>query len=312
MIGLMHPWVLLALPLPVIAWLLLPAVAAKASLPVPLPIRNLIVRLSEAGERRRIATPEHIWLKVLGWAFIILALAGPHLREETLLKPTGRDLIVAIDLSASMEEADMELDGRQVQRHEVVRRLIGDFIRARKGDRIGLIAYGHEAFLIAPLSYDVEAVAASIDELTIGLPGHRTDLGRAIGLAVKTFEPEEEASRVLILLSDGEDNSGELTGGDAAELAAGRGIRIYTIGFASTVESDGAEVLRTIAAASQGRFFWAKTSGALGQTSSTINALEAIERPEEADHIIRDWSQYAIALALLSLAGLIFAEIRGR
>lgn len=308
----MHPWVLLALPLPYLAWRLLPAIAARASLPVPMPVRNLIVRLAETSERRRIATPEHIWLKVSGWVFILLALAGPHLREETLLKPTGRDLIVAIDLSASMEEVDMELDGKPAQRHDVVRRLISDFIRGRKGDRIGLIAYGHEAFLIAPLSYDVEAVAASIDELTIGLPGHRTDLGRAIGLAVKTFDSEDEASRVLILLSDGEDNSGELTGGDAADLAASQGIRIYTIGFASNIESDGAGVLRTIATTSKGRFFWARTSDDLGDTSSTINGLEAIERPEEEDHIIRDWSHYAIALALLTMAGLVFAEIRGR
>ena len=312
MIGFLHPWLLLALPLPLVAWRLLPAISAKASLPVPPAVRNLIVRLSQAGERRRSAAPEHLWLKLAGWGFIVLALAGPHIREETLVRPTGRDLIVAIDLSASMEEADMELDGRPAERHQVVRQMIGDFIRSRKGDRIGLIAYGHEAFLIAPLSYDVDAVASSIDELKIGLPGHRTDLGRAVGLAVKTFEPEAKASRVLVLLSDGEDNSGELTGGDAADLAAARGIRVHTVGFASNVEADGAEVLRTIAAASKGRFFWARSSDDLGATSREITRLEPTERPEEEDHIIRDLSKYAIALALLSMAGLVVAEIRGR
>ena len=312
MIDLMHPWVLLALPLPFLAWRLLPAIAANASLPVPAPIRNLIVGLSQAGERRLRGLPEHLWPKLIGWALIVLALAGPHLREETLLTPTGRDLIVAIDLSASMEEPDMELDGQPAQRHEVVRRLIGDFIRARKGDRVGLIAYGHEAFLIAPLSYDVDAVAASIDELTIGLPGHRTDLGRAIGLAVKTFEPDAEASRVLVLLSDGEDNSGELTGTDAADLAAGRQIRIHTIGFSSNIEADGADVLRSIAGAAGGEFFWARTSRDLDDTSRTISDLEPTERPEEEEHIIRDLSHYAVVLALAMMAWLVVAEIRTR
>lgn len=312
MIAFMHPWVLAALPLPYLAWRLLPAVAANASLPVPVPIRNLIVGLSAAGERHRQGVPEHLWLKLAGWAFLVVALAGPHVREETLLQPTGRDLIVAIDLSASMEEADMELDGRLVQRHEVVRLMIGDFIRARKGDRVGLIAYGHEAFLIAPLSYDVDAVAASIDELKIGLPGHRTDLGRAIGLAIKTFDDQDEATRVLVLLSDGEDNSGELTGGDAADMAASRGIRVHTIGFSSNIEADGADVLRTIAAATEGRFFWAKSSRDLRSTSSDISAMEPTERPAEEEHIIRDWSQYAVMLALVAMAALVLAEIRAR
>lgn len=312
MIGLMHPWVLAALPLPILAWYLLPAIAAKASLPVPQTVRNLIVRLAEIGERRRIATPEHLWLKLLGWVAIVVALAGPHLREETLLTPTGRDLIVAIDLSASMEEPDMVLDGQQAQRHDVVRKLIGDFIRGRKGDRVGLIAYGHEAFLIAPLSYDVNAVAASIDELTIGLPGHRTDLGRAIGLAVKTFDGQPKASRVVILLSDGEDNSGELTGADAAAMAASREIRVHTIGFSSNIEADGAEVLRKIAAASAGQFFWAKTTSDLGATSAEINRMEAVERPKEEDFIIHDWSHWAVVVALAAMAALVLVEIRGR
>ena len=312
MISLMHPWVLLALPLPLLAWRLLPVIAANASLPVPVPIQRLIVRLSESGEGRLRGLPENIWPKLLGWVLIIVALAGPHIREETLLTPTGRDLIVAIDLSASMEDRDMELDGRPAQRYEVVSRLIGDFIRGRKGDRVGLIAYGHEAFLIAPLSYDVGAVAASIDELTIGLPGHRTDLGRAIGLAVKTFEPDAETSRVLVLLSDGEDNSGELTGADAADLAAARGIKVHTIGFSSNIEADGADVLRTIAEAAGGRFFWASTSDDLGATSGVINDLEPTDRPAEEEHIIRDLSQYAVLLALAAMAWLVIAEIRAR
>ena len=147
-------------------------------------------------------------------------------------------------------------------------------------------------------------------ELEIGLPGHRTDLGRAIGLAVKTFDPEQEASRVLVLLSDGEDNSGELTGADAADLAARNGVRIHTVGFAANIEADGAEVLRTIAHATDGRFFWASSTADLAATSREISAMEPASRPEEENHILRDWSPYIVVLALMVLGGLVVQTVR--
>lgn len=310
MIDLLRPWVFVLLPLPFLAWRVLPAVAANAALPVPAPIRGLFSGLSDQGQRRQQRRPEDLWLKFLGWVLLLVALAGPYSRDSILLTPTGRDLMIAIDLSSSMEQQDMVLDGVSVPRYVVVRRMLQDFIKARKGDRVGLIAYGHEAYLISPLGYDVDAVAAVLDELEIGLPGHRTDLGRAIGLAVKTFDPEPEANRLLVLLSDGEDNSGELTGLDAANLAARQGIRIHTVGFASNIEADGADVLKSIAHTAQGKFFWAKTAADLAATSHEISDMEPVARPEEENHIVRDWSLYAVALVLLLLAGLVVQEIR--
>lgn len=309
MIDLMRPWVFVLLPLPLLAWRILPAIAANAALPVPAPIRGLISGLSDEGRRRR-RRPEDLWIKALGWALLVVALAGPYSRDSILVTPTGRDLMIAVDLSASMEQQDMVLDGVSVPRFVAVRELLKDFIKARKGDRVGLIAYGHEAYLISPLGYDVDAVAAVLDELAIGLPGHRTDLGRAIGLAVKTFDAEQDAGRVLVLLSDGEDNSGELTGFDAAVLAAKHSVRIHTIGFASNIEADGAEVLRNIAHNADGVFFWARSTADLAATSRAINEMEPTERPEEENRILRDWSLYAVAAVLLLLAGLIVQEIR--
>jgi Ca-activated chloride channel family protein len=310
MIELLRPWVLVLLPLPFLAWRFLPPVAANAALPVPAPIRTLIAGMSDQGQRRQRDRPENLWLKVLGWVLLLVALSGPQTRESILLTPTGRDLMVAVDLSASMEERDMTLDGQDVARYVVVRKMVSDFIKARKGDRVGLIGYGHESYLISPLSYDVSAVAAVLGELEIGLPGHRTDLGRAIGLAVKTFDPEQASSRVLVLLSDGEDNSGELTGTDAAELAAKHDIRIHTVGLSSNIDADGAEILRRIAHSASGEFFWAQSASDLAATSNEISKLEPATRPEEEDHIMRDWSLYAIALALLVLAALVVQEIR--
>ncbi|MGI9452025.1 MAG: VWA domain-containing protein [Geminicoccaceae bacterium] len=310
MIELLRPWVFFLLPLPYLAWRWLPLLDAKAALPVPAPIRDLIVGLSAQGQRRHQDRPEGLWLKALGWVLLLIALSGPHSRESILLTPTGRDLMVAVDLSASMEEEDMALNGDGASRYLVVREMLKDFIEARRGDRVGLIAYGHEAFLISPFSYDVDAVAAVIDELEIGLPGHRTDLGRAIGLAIKTFDAEQDASRVLVLLSDGEDNSGELTGPDAAALAAAHGIRIHTIGFASNIEADGAAILRTIAGHTEGEFFWAKSASDLTATSREISSLEPTTRPEEEDYIMRDWSPYAVTATLVVLALLVMQSIR--
>ena len=310
MIDLLRPWVLVLMPLPFLAWRVLPAIATNAALPVPAPIRGLFSGLSDQRRRRHRRRPEDLWLKALGWVLLLVALAGPYSRESILLTPTGRDLMIAVDLSASMEQQDMVLDRASVPRYVVVQRMLKNFIKARKGDRVGLIAYGHEAYLISPLGYDVDAVAAVLDELEIGLPGHRTDLGRAIGLAVKTFDQEPEASRVLLLLSDGEDNSGELTGFDAASLAAQHGIRIHTVGFASNIEADGADVLKNIAYNTQGKFFWAKTADDLAATSREISDMEPTTRPEEENHIVRDWSLYAVALVLFLLAGLVVQEIR--
>ncbi len=310
MIEFLRPWALALLPLPLAAWWLLPALAADAALPVPAPIGGLISGLSGQGRRRRWGGPEDLWLKALGWVVLVVALAGPYSRETILVTPTGRDLMVAIDLSASMEEPDMAWNGDGASRYVVARAMVGDFIKSRRGDRVGLIVYGHEAYLIAPLTYDVEAVAAVLGELEIGLPGHRTDLGRAIGLAVKTFDSKQDAGRVLVLLSDGEDNSGELTGPDAADLAARRDIRIHTIGFASNIQADGADILRTIAHNTGGVFFWAQSAAGLAATSREISDREPATRPEEEDYMVRDWSVYAIALVLIILAGLVVQGIR--
>ena len=121
MIDLLRPWAFLLLPLPVLAWRLLPALAANAALPVPAPIRNLIADLSDQGQRRHQGRPEDLWLKALGWVLLVVALSGPQTRESILLTPTGRDLMIAVDLSASMEEQDMALNGVGMPRYLIVR-----------------------------------------------------------------------------------------------------------------------------------------------------------------------------------------------
>ena len=110
-------------------------------------------------------------LKAACWIALVVALAGPFVQKPAALKPTGRDVIVAFDLSASMAEQDMSVGDRKLARIDVIREKLGAFIRGRKGDRIALIGFATSAFLIAPPTYDVTAVSEMLDEMTIGLPG---------------------------------------------------------------------------------------------------------------------------------------------
>ncbi len=151
-----------------------------------------------------------------------------------------------------MAQKDMVVDGENVSRLSVVHDLVGAFINNRVGDRVGLIAFSQEAFLIAPLTFDIRAVVGLLDELAIGLPGHRTDLGRAVGLTIRTFKKQPPATRVLVVISDGEDNTGALAVDDAVRLASQQDIRLHTIGFSSEIKADGSAVLRHMAEATGG------------------------------------------------------------
>ncbi len=299
----------LFLPAPALAWWLLPALAARAVLPVPAGVRDLLMALTHARHRQGYDIPTGFWLRVAGWVLLIIALAGPQTSGAPLLKPTGRDLIVAVDLSSSMDENDMMENSAPVARYEIVRKLLGRFIEQRAGDRVGLIAFGHDAFLVAPLTFDSKATAATLSELTIGLPGHRTDLGRAVGLAIQTFKDTPSGNRVLVLLSDGEDNSGALTGSDAAKLAASYDITIHTIGFASAIDSDGAQTLSSMASATGGAYYLAQSAEALEAVSEKIEAIEPTAVDESADRVRKDWNGFVILLCILALAGIAVREL---
>jgi Ca-activated chloride channel family protein len=181
-------------------------------------------------------------------------------------------------------------------------------VEQRIGDRVGLIAFSQEAFLIAPLTFDIGAVIGLLDELGIGLPGHRTDLGRAVGLTIQTFRKEPPATRVLLVISDGEDNTGALAVDDAVRLAAQHDIRIHTIGFSSDLKPDGAAVLRRMAQATGGAYLVAQSPQALAAIADEIDRIEP--SATEQDAVRRDWSRLALLAALTALAPLAWREAR--
>src|SRR5688500_15936430 len=168
------------------------------------------------------------------WALAVLAATRPQFVGEPVALPmTGRDLLLSVDLSGSMEEQDFQLNGQWVDRLTALKSVATDFIERRVGDRVGLILFGREAYLQAPLTFDRATVSTLLDEAVIGLAGKETAIGDSIGLAIRTLEDAgvEEGRRVLILLTDGANTAGSVDPRKAAELAAQRKLVIYTIGI---------------------------------------------------------------------------------
>ncbi len=192
-------------------------------------------------------------------------------------------------------------------RLNAVKIVAGDFIQKREGDHIGLILFGSQAYLQAPLTFDRKTVTTLLEESFISLAGRSTAIGDAIGLAVKRLRDEDEANRVLILLTDGANTAGEVEPLKAAELAAKKGMKIYTIGVGNRYSRDLNETtLKTVADITGGRYFRAHNIEELAQIYQLLDELEPVERNTQSYR--PTWSLFywplAIAMALASILGL--------
>lgn len=321
-------WVLLALPLP---WLLrrlqegrrLESGAALA-VPAGSPLAGLVA--TGSGSSRRA-----LWRAILLWAVWVLALVAAarpqHVGEPISLPVSGRDLLLAVDLSGSMEEQDFEIGGRRVDRLTATKAVAQEFIAQRIGDRLGLILFGREAYLQTPLTFDRETVRTLLNESMIGLAGKETAIGDAIGLAIRTLEDAgvEGERRVLILLTDGANTAGEVDPLKAAELAAARSMTIYTIGigadvmlqqslFGARVVNPSADLdentLRQIADMTGGRYFRARDVAELAQIYDELDRLEPAESDEAGYRPVTEFFFWPLGAAvLLALAGTLLAAL---
>jgi len=211
MIQFAWPWIFILLPLPGLAWYFLPPVknTNKAALRVPFFSEWIDLRKQLSTNHQRKSEPL-FWL-ILVWVFLVIASARPEWVGDPIHLPvSGRDLMMAVDLSGSMNQPDFSIDGEQVNRLTVVKAVGGDFIERRQGDRLGLILFGRNAYVQTPLTYDRTTVKTMLYEAEIGMAGKETAIGDAIGLAVKRFKDRPEESRVLILLTDGANTAGEV------------------------------------------------------------------------------------------------------
>jgi len=318
-LALAWPWLLLLLPLP---WLLRRALEparqrTMQALRVPW---YSMVGGSASGWIRR---PWVAALAGLAWAMMVLAAARPQwVGEIERLPVSGRDLLLAVDISGSMDTQDMVLDQRPVNRLAVVKRVAGEFIKGRRGDRVGLVLFGSRAYLQTPLTFDTETTAILLEESEIGLAGRETAIGDAIGLAVKRLRDDAAAERVLILLTDGANTSGEVQPMQATEFAAREGLTIYTVGvgademmvqdfFGSRMVNPSADLdedtLRAIAERTGGAYFRARDAQALAEIYERLDELEPVASDQETVRPVDEWFFWplAVALALAVLAGLL-------
>lgn len=312
MFELADPWLLLLLPLPLLAMRVLGAGQMSGGA-IAVPDRIGGALLAARGHH---ATAEGIPLRqALLWAIwglMLLAASGPRdLAPVSALKVTGRDLAIVLDLSGSMVRDDFYLDDRQITRLEAVTTVGADFARRRGGDRVALIVFGSEAYFAAPFSFDIEAIARRIEEAEIGVSGRATNISDGLGLALKRLADSNAASRVVILLSDGVNNAGATNPRGVAELAAQMGVRVHTIALGpkdlSTAEAGergvvDAATLQALSDISGGESFRVRTTDDLVAVTEALDRLEATDSDGLAAEVFSDyWMWPASLAALLSL-----------
>lgn len=322
------PWAFALLPLPLLLRLLLPR-APEGAVSLYFPEAARLEGLASASGRGRPARGRLVIL-LLAWLLLVCAAAGPRrLGEEVSLPVSGRDLMLAIDISASMETADLELDGRPVDRLSVVKRVAGEFLARREGDRVGLILFGSSAHLQAPLTFDRRTVGQLLSESRIGFAGRNTAIGDALAIAVKRLRERPEGSRVLVLMTDGANTAGEIPPREAAELAARAGLRIHTIGIgADSMEVPGPfggllgsrridpsadldeETLRFIAQSTGGRYFRARDRAELEGIYAELDRLEPVEQAQESRRPMDSLAHWPLGAAFLVTLALALASLR--
>jgi len=294
MLGFDYPWAALLAPLPLLIFFLWPrARQQEAALRVPF---FDAISSNEQTVARRIRKRGRLALLLIWWLLLVAAACGPRwIGDEIALPATGRDLMLAIDLSGSMKIPDMVIDNERVQRLVAIKAVVQDFIRKRRGDRIGLIVFGTNAYVQAPLTFDRDTVEKLLHESQIGFAGQDTAIGDAIGLAIKRLRARPGDRHVLVLLTDGANTAGNVTPAAAAALAAENNITIYTVAIGAEElvipgpfgGSFGArrvnpsqdldeESLRNIASATGGRYFRARDPAELAQIYALLDELEPV------------------------------------
>ncbi|CAA9890405.1 conserved membrane hypothetical protein [Candidatus Methylobacter favarea] len=306
------PWLIAFLPLPLLVYWLAPAdtQVEQAALKVP-----FLEDFSDA-ESRSVAQVNRwpLLLAVCAWLLLIIAAMRPQWLGEPIEQAvSGRDLMLAVDLSGSMEEQDFSINNQRVDRLTAIKWVAGDFIQRRAGDRLGLILFGTQAYLQTPLTFDRKTVDTLLNESAIGLAGDNTAIGDAIGLAVKRLKNQQVNSRVLILLTDGANTAGEISPLKAAELAAENQLKIYTIGigademlvrsFFGTHKVNPSrdldeKTLTAIAEKTGGRYFRARDAEELNKIYRLLDQLEPVEKDKQYFRPRRELYYWPLSAAL--------------
>lgn len=320
--SLAYPWLLLLLPLPLLVWRFAPPHRNRVpAIRIPF-FRHLTDSAGIEARQGAVVLRRsrfQMGVAIAVWVLLVVGLAQPErLGEPVVIETAARDVVLALDLSGSMDARDFKgPEGEPVQRLEAVKDVMRQFIAERDGDRMAMIIFGTRAFVQAPFTEDLQSLNGFLDQSVVGMAGPNTALGDAIGLGIRTFEGSDVDQRLMILLSDGADTSSRMTPINAAALAADRDVVIYTIGVGDPEGSGEDRVdlgaLEDIAGRTGGKFFFAGDTGALEQVYAEIDkqnprAVETVSfRPSETlTHI-------PLGLALLiGLGGIIALHLGNR
>lgn len=328
MLNLEWPWLLALLPLP---WLLRRWLPGQSQ-PLQDALRVPFLNDFGSGESQSLAVDDkrRLWLAIAGWILLLLACSRPQWLGEPLeLAVSGRDLMLAVDVSDSMRQTDFVIQDHTVDRLTATKYVAGDFIKRRVGDRLGLILFGTTAYLHVPLTFDRKTLQTLLDEAFIGITDDEpaTAIGDAIGLAIKRLAENPSANKVLILLTDGANTAGELKPMQAADLAVDEHLKIYTIGIGAdemvvrnfwgaqrvnpSADMD-EKTLQAIADKTGGRYFRAHDTQELEQIYAILDQLEPVEKDKQFFRPKSELFYLPLALALLLSGWLAMQNLRWR
>ena len=312
------PWIFYLLPLPLIAYWLLPRVNQQQSA-VRVPFYTELDELSDSAKMVARNKVLRWFIVILTWLALLTAAAGPTwIGDEITLPSSGRDLLIAVDLSGSMQIEDMKINNKITNRLVAVKAVVSDFISRRKGDRIGLILFGDKAYVQAPLTFDLPTVQRFLEESQIGFAGQQTAIGDAIGLSVKRLRERPGNRHIMVLLTDGSNTAGKVQPLTAAKLAADHNIIIYTIGVGADEmlkpgvfgSSFGArrvnpsadldeKTLQAIAKKTNGKYFRARNPNELVNIYRLLDELEPVEDNEQTFRPTQSLFYWPLAAAFI-------------
>lgn len=298
------PWLLLLAPLPLLMFLLRPKERVDAALRVP--FYQLAKQLHQTTTATAHAGKVRLGLLWLIWLTSVLAATNPQWTgEATSMPASGRDLLLAVDISGSMREPDMIYAGRRITRLMAVKKVVGDFVQRRQSDRLGLVLFGSQAFLQAPLTFDVNTVQQMLLETEVGYAGEATAIGDAIALSLKRLrespdsKTQPNAKRVIVLLTDGANTVGEISIPTATDLAVKANTKIYTIAFSPYDREVDSDSMKQIAEKTGGQFFRARNTEDLDAIHQQLDSLEPTEKDAEKFRPIETLFYWPLSVAFL-------------
>ena len=325
MIVFAYPLMFLLLIVPFACYYFLPAVKGLYGEALKVPFLDDLKRISISSgslwnSGRQTSKPsEKFWLTYFIWTLLCIAAARPQMMGDPIrLKNESRDIMLVLDISTSMLEKDFSFGGYRISRLDAVKKVVSEFADKRANDQIGLILFGTRAYMQSPLTFDKSAIKDILYSMQAGMAGDSTSIGDALALALKkmrkTANPKQS---VIILLTDGENNDGSLSIGQAIKLAAEEGIKTYTIGVGSadiffkmlSLSSSGVDeqALKLLAKATKGQYFRAENTADLQKIYQLIDTLEPTSNDER--YIKETTDLYYLPL-LLAIATMFVAFVK--